>query len=204
MYLSKTQKEIVIKIAKNEISNIYELLKYYKLITLTKTIDNAGYLIKMYNDSFVIDNPEKAYSIMLEYIRVRNILVRDDLAFTINTNQVNLGYKKTDNFPNQIFDLFSPYAEELIIPYNEIKKFSKNFKTQSEQNKLINTWTPLVIAILTVLLSGVFNYLIYTNDRNVYITNKNAFSDSLKISVKNELIDSTSKSSKDSVNIKVK
>ena len=67
MYLSKTQKEIVIKIAKNEISNIYELLKYYKLITLTKTIDNAGYLIKMYNDSFVIDNPEKALQSSIAY-----------------------------------------------------------------------------------------------------------------------------------------
>lgn len=187
MKLTKVQKEIVIKIERGEISDVHNFLVEFKLVEeiVPPTegeleVDN----ISMRNHWYKIKNLSQTHKYLLEYIRTKTMLIESNLIFIIKEGNINFSYPINDAL-SDISRLINSMKNDIIVPHTELSLFVKRFKTKGERERFYQLWVPIGVAILTVIISTLANWLIYSNERNVFITNQNAFSDSLKVRVSN-------------------
>jgi len=87
--------------------------------------------------------------------------------------------------------LLEPYFKKEILIYNEIIGFvNRNYRTSEEYNLVQEAdyrkkqfWLAIILSIVSLLGTAIINYITFTKDRNVMITNQNAFRDTIKIEV---------------------
>ncbi len=183
MYLSAFQKEIIKRISQEKIKTIKDFLLDFNLVLMRE----VGSDFFFHNDYFQVINREEAYSKLIDFRKVINLLAKAELIEIEKSANLGFGYSLTEDRPKEIIDLIHSSRESFIITYNEINKFEKDFLTPQERNERRQLWVPIVVAIATVILSAILNYFIYTKEREVFIKNTNAFKDSLYVKILNNL-----------------
>jgi hypothetical protein len=195
MYLSNFQKEIVRKIANDKIKTIKDFLKEFNLIERAQekkekhigdekiTEGNSDFSFD--NDHFRVKDRDTTFTKLIDFKKVVNLLSRADLIEIEKSANLGMGYSEVDDRPKEIINFIWSFQDLLIIAYNEIKNFEKDFLTPQERNQKWQRWIPIIVAVLTVLLSTIINYFIYTKEREVTIKNQNAFKDSIYVKILN-------------------
>lgn len=201
MYLSNFQKEIVKQISQEKIKTIQDFLLAFNLVianVLEKKESTVGGKIISEGESdfsfnyiqYKVIDREDTYNKLIDFKKVINLLTKAELIEIEHSADLGLGYLVSEDRPAKIIEIINSNSKDFIIPYNEIRNFAKDFRTPQERAQRRQLWIPIVVAITTVVLSSVLNYFIYTKEREVYIKNTNAFSDSIYIKIINDL-DST-------------
>lgn len=175
MKLNSFQKELVSRIINNDFNNnvgfyntyfadinfktdykkvqecYYKVIDYLILIQILKKIDLI-YLRKLESTEFHIRG-------------IKYNFVREDLD--------SEEYRTKGLLLEQIRALINGDKDDSIYPTEELTHFKKKrFKTDKERNSIWQRWFPIVIAIITIILSTLANYYIYTNQRKVTIENQ--------------------------------
>lgn len=189
MYLSKFQKEIVRKIANEEIKTVLDFLLQFNLILeidqwrdegeKAEDLFNGAFSIN--NKNYKINNKDDAYSRIIDYKKVINLLLKADLIAVEKMEDMEIVYLCTYDIFAKVFNIINSLRNDLVVTYNEIKNFEKDFLTPQERAERKQLWIPIIVAIATVILSSVINYFIYTKEREVFIKNVKAFQDTVKV-----------------------
>jgi hypothetical protein len=198
MYLSNFQKEIVKRISNDKIKTILDFLVEFNLVipnvSEKKAYTVGGKNISEGESDFFIDkvhykvvDREDAFNKLIDFKKVINLLSKAELIEIENSAGLEFGYVATEDRPIYIISIINSFYNSRIISYNEIKNFAKDFRTPQERSQFWRGWLPIIVAVITVALSSITNYFIYTNDRDVYIKNSNAFKDSLYINILNDI-----------------
>lgn len=204
MYLSDFQKQIVRRIANEDIQTIQDFFITFELVIPYSSSGESDFFFD--REHFKIVNREDTFNKLLDFKRVINLLTKAEQIFIENSSGQNFGYSASENCPMHIIALINSFRDIRIIPYNEIVDFAKDFRTPQERNQLWQRWIPIIIAIATVILSSILNYFIYTKEREVFIKNVNAFNDTLNVKILNDVDSSLIKKSSglDSINAQKK
>lgn len=184
MYLSRLQKDIVLSISRGNVKTILDFLNKFTLIISSikgQPISPAKADFFFNEVQYKIIDVEDTYEKLIDFKKVINLLTKAELIEIDKSSGLSFGYLVKPDSPTHIIAILNSFRESLIIPYNELQKFAKDFLTPQERNQKRQLWIPIIVAITTVLVSAILNYFIYTKEREVYIKNVNAFKDSLYI-----------------------
>jgi len=198
MYLSIFQKEIVKRISQEKIKTIQDFLEEFNLVLKNvsekKESHVGGKIIREGESDFHFDDihykvidRDDTYNKLIDFKKVINLLSKAELIEIEDSVDLSLGYLGSEDRPKKIIAIINSHRKTLIIPYNEIRNFEKDFLTPQERIQKGQLWIPIIVAVATVVLSSVLNYFIYTKEREVFIKNTNAFKDSLYIKIINEI-----------------
>lgn len=195
MILSDFEKEIVLSINEQKVNNI---LTFVQTLTNCKKTEIRTYLYgEDILDVFSTDDRNEIIRRLNTFLRLVDVLANSELISIISDKEqlmiligryggVNNEYVSFDYLDKVLHD----NKEMVIIPHEEIKYFIDNdFRTREEikrdeekqeqlelQNKSYKLSRNIgIIAIITSVLSAVismiFNYMTYTNERYVKLTN---------------------------------
>jgi len=192
MYLSKFQKEIVRKISSEEIKTVFDFLSSFNLVIsgvaprksevtngIEKVEGEADFFLD--NIQYKIIDRNDAYSKLIDFRKVINLLNKEGLIDISLSSNLNFGHVGYSTYPKYVINLLWASRNTFIIIYNEMKIFGKDYLTPQERTQRRQLWVPIIVAVATVLLSSVINYFIYTKEREVFIKNINAFQDTVKV-----------------------
>lgn len=188
MEFSETQKEIIKAIANKKVK---DLNTFYSLYFNNYNTDKIGGEITKSINTFDSPNfpsfcnamntlgiilDEKQITKIIDFLTVWKELEKIGLIYSYDFYEKNEGKKYkyyiplypeqdrtlTGKFNHNAFGLIKDYLTKAIIPTEELKKFTKNYKT-FEEIKFVRSlrWTKslAIIAIAGVLFSAYFNYL---------------------------------------------
>ncbi|HEY5125000.1 MAG TPA: hypothetical protein VIK14_14805 [Ignavibacteria bacterium] len=180
MNFSKFQKELICLI---NIGKIKDSISFYDKYQ-KEDIDDKTDIVQ------VKDLHQK----IIDYIILINKLSENGLIYVTNVKSINSLKKGRSANTNtkdergvlikEIYEFINVNKFDEIYPTEELIKFEKRgYKTQEDKNRIWLKWIPLGVAVLTVILSSLFNFLIYNNQRKVIIENSGAFKDTIKVIV---------------------
>ena len=205
MHLTEFQKEIIKSIIDHEVNDIESFFR--KFCELTEAINQSGTHMSDFgnirqNMRIFIPRDENATLLKTkEFITLWKALERVDLIFSISstTRQFNTPIFNNRNMPfKELSDISKEYFFREIVFTPELNKFYKREyltnlefeqnqerRDRKESQKLTRkiAYITVSITIIVSALTAIFNYLTYTTDRNVKITNKEAFKDTIIVRV---------------------
>ncbi|MCX6168005.1 MAG: hypothetical protein NTX65_01595 [Ignavibacteriales bacterium] len=205
MYLTEFQKELVKAIIDKKINDIESF--FHNFCELTESRNQGA--IHM-SDFGTVQNNSKIYiakdedSALLktkEFITLWIALERVDLIFSIKSpnKKYNTPIFKKNNSPfSELSSISKDYFTTEIVYTPALNKFyERNYLTnmeyeqnqerldRKESQKLTRkiAYISISITIVVSILTAIFNYLTYSTDRNVKITNKEAFKDTIAVKI---------------------
>lgn len=188
MYLTDFQKKIVKKIAEGKVKTIKDFLSEFNLIQdVSKKTTNSQQKIniKISSYSYHFTDENSIDEKIVDFKKVIDLLEKSEIIKMEEYSDLTVQYNQSSRIFVKIFDL---YKNQIIISYNEIHNFIKDFNTPQEKLIMRQLTYPIYIAIGTIVLSSILNYFIYTTDREVLIKNANAFNDTLYIKIINDSV----------------
>ena len=204
MYLSEVQKEIVKAIIENRINDIETFFRVFSVLTEGRSV--GGHVCDFGNiqNNAVVYIPQDEKSILLrtkEFITLWKTLERVDLIFSITSpnRKYNTPIFKSNLSPfNELASISKEYFLKEIVYTPELNKFyERNYLTNLEYEQELErrdrkdsqkltrqiAYISISITVIVSLLTAIFNYLTYTTDRSVKITNKEAFKDTIAVKI---------------------
>lgn len=213
MHLSEFQKNITKSIISRDVYDIESFLQKY--CDLDKTQNKGGTFVTTYGNYdnqiqvYIAKDEETALRKIKEFITLWKTLEKIDLLFSISKTRKRsyvLPIFTTNNPPSptapfdEMLAIIKDYDFKEIVFTPELEKFvERNFLTsdeyEKEQERLDRiesqkltrkiAYITITISVIISLITALLNFLTYTNDRNVRITNKNIFQDTIRVEIMN-------------------
>jgi len=161
------------------------------------------------NLTYVVKNPKEVIGQLSQFIAVWNQLKNSNLVISIPCHRYYLHpiywEQTSSNYQteNNVLELFNAFDREEIVPLPALEEFVKagyktreEIKQEEERDFLLSemsdrkgsqkltkriAYISIAASIVSVVVSGVFNYLTYKTDRTVTITNAKAFPDTTRV-----------------------
>ena len=194
MYLSKFQKEIVKKIAKDKIRTVRDFLLEFELLKIVlsrkeqKIVDGVNIIegdgdFTLFGQHYKVLDRYVVYERLIDFKKVINLLQKAELIEIEKSDDMGLAYLCVEDRPKEAIEIIKFYESKRIIFYNEITRFAKDFLTPQERHERRQLWIPIAFTIATVLISTFINFLTYTKEREVVIKNNESLKDTMYVKI---------------------
>ena len=202
MILTDFQKQLIQDIAEERITTFDSFLKLYgELIQNAPEVHNTdifygatpGTPIWTPKDKNITLNNVKDFVRVWRLLEKANLITRvtvrnDSHAITkiwINRRDVFYELRALHKEYEPTSIIFFPQLVEFIergfITHEEFKYIEE--KKSRERAEKRSIWLPIIVALVSIIVSNLVNYFIYTDKRVVEISNPQAFSDTVKVEI---------------------
>ena len=214
MNLTQLQKTIVKDILEERITSIDSFIRLHITLSHGKNKTNGtfslgdNYNIESGQEIFTVIDEKEALSQLRQFVVLLNQLEKSDLIFSLPiTKQPPFPLFRQDGNPyRKALHIIFQYTAKEIVSFPELSDFVKNNFLTTDELKANDeaadrkeslrltrkvAYITVGISIAISLISVLFNYLTYTKERVVTISNPGAFSDTTKVLILTQQRDST-------------